>query len=431
MGQEVVIRADDGTEHVFPPGFDPKRAAGIVRQQSTAPPSAATPPDTSNLERLAAWLPTVGGMVGGAVGGIPGAAAGGAAGHGYEQLVTKAREIPGAVKDVASNLVAQPGATLKGAASGTWQGIKDTGLEGGLQALYELGGKMVSGALSTGGRAVYRGYLKPGLSERLLPKAKEIVETGIREGITVTEGGAAKAEQLTTALKNEVDRILANTKGEVNLSEVADGVRAFAKREYYRPGKPLEDYKAAMKVADELDLHPSLANPFAPQTPATAHLPTANSIKRGVGQSIGETNFGIDRGATKSAQKETYHGLRAAIEDRVVKSGGKDIGPLNTRESKLIDLTDALNKATGREGNRNQLFGVPTITAAAGGAAELAAGTGRYGAGAMALAIRIGLTPTVATRAAIIAAKLGDQLPGTAVADVARMAVQAVSEAQK
>lgn len=30
-GQEVVILGTDGTEHVFPPGFDPKRAAAIVR----------------------------------------------------------------------------------------------------------------------------------------------------------------------------------------------------------------------------------------------------------------------------------------------------------------------------------------------------------------------------------------------------------------
>ncbi len=36
---EVVIVGDDGTEHVFPPGFDPKRAAGIVRVQSAHPVS--------------------------------------------------------------------------------------------------------------------------------------------------------------------------------------------------------------------------------------------------------------------------------------------------------------------------------------------------------------------------------------------------------
>lgn len=48
----VVIIGRDGTEHVFPSGFDPQRAAAIVRQgnPSTSPPAAATagmlPPST-------------------------------------------------------------------------------------------------------------------------------------------------------------------------------------------------------------------------------------------------------------------------------------------------------------------------------------------------------------------------------------------------
>jgi hypothetical protein len=48
---EVVIRADDGTEHVFPPGFDPKRAASIVRErakpstESFVGPRQPTPPE--------------------------------------------------------------------------------------------------------------------------------------------------------------------------------------------------------------------------------------------------------------------------------------------------------------------------------------------------------------------------------------------------
>lgn len=46
--RDVVIVGDDGTEHVFPPGFDPKRAAAIVRGQSR-----------TNLDRLVDGLPSV------------------------------------------------------------------------------------------------------------------------------------------------------------------------------------------------------------------------------------------------------------------------------------------------------------------------------------------------------------------------------------
>lgn len=39
--QDIVIVGDDGTEHVFPSGFDPKRAAAIVRAGSTSLPKPA------------------------------------------------------------------------------------------------------------------------------------------------------------------------------------------------------------------------------------------------------------------------------------------------------------------------------------------------------------------------------------------------------
>jgi hypothetical protein len=41
--QEVVIVGADGTEHVFPGGFNPQRAAAIVRGESPSSGGAATP----------------------------------------------------------------------------------------------------------------------------------------------------------------------------------------------------------------------------------------------------------------------------------------------------------------------------------------------------------------------------------------------------
>jgi hypothetical protein len=55
---EVVIVGQDGTEHVFPPGFDPKRAAAIVSGQRSSSPAGAAEPST--LSRLVSSLPDVG-----------------------------------------------------------------------------------------------------------------------------------------------------------------------------------------------------------------------------------------------------------------------------------------------------------------------------------------------------------------------------------
>jgi hypothetical protein len=415
VADRYTFTGKDGIDRTFigdrPP--TPAEMADVERADS-----GAKTPDTSNLSRLVSMLPTAGGMVGGMAGGIPGAALGGAAGEGYGQLATHATELPGAMMDVLRNLGSQPAvATLKGAAQGAGQGFKDSGIEGGLQALYELGGRTVTAGLSTAGRAVYRGYLKPSLAKASLAKAGDIVETGIREAIPVTEGGVAKVSGIITDLRAEADRILANTTGEVDLHTVADKLRAWGQRLYNRPGRAPSDLEAVMKVADRIDNHPSMIQrpPLAPVDRVSATA--ANQAKRDM-QAGASTSFGVKSGAEKTAEKVGASYLRQGVEDVA-----PAVGPINARESQLIDLAKTLNKATGREANRNQLFGVPTVMADAG--------AGRYGAGAMALAVRMGLTPNVATQAAILAAKMGDTLPGTAVADVARIAVQAVSQSQQ
>src|SRR6266571_2841498 len=99
---EVVIVGDDGTEHVFPPGFDPKKAAALVRGRTGAPIRSGPP---SLRQRAGQTLtegmslgPTIGATVGSVAGGRVGGAVGGAAGKGYEELITHAKELPGAVK---------------------------------------------------------------------------------------------------------------------------------------------------------------------------------------------------------------------------------------------------------------------------------------------------------------------------------------------
>ncbi len=52
--QEVIIVDDAGTEHIFPPGFDPKRAAGIVRDRATAAAAPSIPRDARGLPQVSA-----------------------------------------------------------------------------------------------------------------------------------------------------------------------------------------------------------------------------------------------------------------------------------------------------------------------------------------------------------------------------------------
>lgn len=101
---EIVIRADDGTEHVFPPGFDPMRAAAIVRAgASEREPDTFQAGFTKSLKDQGRTLakgaldalPGIGAMVGGALstpetlgaGTIPGIALGAGVGRGARDLI--------------------------------------------------------------------------------------------------------------------------------------------------------------------------------------------------------------------------------------------------------------------------------------------------------------------------------------------------------
>lgn len=400
-------------------------------QDLAAPPAAAPPakPAPSMMETLMSLGPTIGGAVGGIAGGVPGAAIGGAAGVGYRDLAKHGAELPGAAMDVLRNLIDQPGATLKGAAEGMGQGLKDSGIEGGLQALYELGGNVVTKGVKSGARAVYRGYLKPSLAEKAVAKANPIVETAISEALPITRSGAAKAQGIIGELRAEVDRLVAAAPGQIDLQQIADKVRAFAKRKYYRPGADPADYNAALAVADRLDSHPALQQTIAQkltQAPVPVSVAEANSAKRAV-QSSASSSYGVpNAGATKQAGKAAGHELRVAVENATGGASGQ-VAQLNARESRLIDAARAIAKAAEREANHSKLYGVKTAAAGSYGGYSYAQGDDpltAIGKGALARAM---LTPGAQSRIAIVADRIAATL-GVGAASAARLATYVISE---
>lgn len=155
-------------------------------------------------------------------------------------------------------------------------------------------------------------------------------------------------------------------------------------------------------------------------------MPVANQVKRDIQRSAAD-KFGIPTGSAETATEKAASGImRRGIEAQV-----PAVGPLNARQSRLIDVAKAIARATGREENKSPLIGVNTMISGAIGGEEYARTKDPAGAAAKALAVRMALTPAVATRAAIVAAKMAEKIPGTAVADIARVAVQVVSESQQ
>lgn len=356
--------------------------------------------------------PTVGGMIGGAVGGvggtvggmgvggvpgaIGGAALGGAAGSAAEQLVNRAmgRPAPGSMTAAATDIG------------------KDAAVQGAMEA---AGGAITKGAGAVA-QGVYRGYLKPALNAVDLPKAREIVATALREALPITKAGEERATALITQINKQVGGLLQGAKGTVDLHQIAEKVRAFAKTKYYKPGVDLEDYKAALNVADTIDNHPSLGLPAgAKPTRVDVNPVQANEIKAAVRPN--SRAYGQQGSAPEAAtRKVAGHELRTTLE--VIEPS---IGPMNNRERQIIDAAEAVTKAAGREENRNAFFGVPTMLSGMAGAGYGAYQQDPVSGLAIAMASRLALAPAVASRMAILAAKFA-QVPGTAVADALRIA---------
>jgi hypothetical protein len=399
-GKTLTVRGDSP-----PSEQELEQLFSSVREPAAAKPQERTWTDTA-LDALPAIGGTVGGIVGGiggtvagfGVGGVPGAiggaAGGGAGGEAVRRVVGQLRGTMPVDESVGQTL----GAVGQEAA-----------IQGGSEA---VGGAVTKGAAKLG-TAVYRGYLKPSLSMASLAKAREIVDTGIRERLPITKAGEARAVKLIDGINNQVAAMLGSAKGKVDLRDVANRVRQFAKDKYYKPGVDLSDYKAAMEVADTIDNHPSLLGPSG--TKAVAVNPVgANEIKTTVrpsSRAYGQQGAVPEAATRKAAGAE----LRSELEKLAPK-----IGPLNERERKLIDALDAVKHASGRLESSSGVLGVPTLVAGtlAGGA---------YGstddpttAAVTALVARGVLAPAVATRAAILTAKFA-RVPGTTAAMALRM----------
>jgi len=111
-----------------------------------------------------------------------------------------------------------------------------------------------------------------------------------------------------------------------------------------------------------------------------------------------------------------------------IEAAAPAVGPLNAREGRLIDAAKAIDRAVGRESNKSPLIGVNTLLAGALGGEEYRRTGNPYEAAAKALAVRMALTPAVASRAAIVASRLGNMAGASqGVAAIARAAVMAVS----
>lgn len=209
------VKGPDGVVHQFPDdATDAEIGEALAGMQQPAKPVGQRVEGDTFSEKIAnaakmvgSALPAAGGIAGGILGGAPGAAVGGAAGEGYRQLAQHYTEIPGAIRDVASNLIHHPVATAEGANAGINRGGMNVAAEAATQA----GAQAVGDAVVKGGTVLGKWLMNRATSRvtaRLMQDFPELSDTLIENALTVSKGGEGRARSLLMTAKGKANAAL-------------------------------------------------------------------------------------------------------------------------------------------------------------------------------------------------------------------------------
>jgi len=228
---EIVIVDASGKEHVFPDGFDPKRAASIVQQQA-APASSGPVPDFQDpnpLNRIGQAVTRFVKAHPVAVGATAGALA--VPTGGMSLLPAMAAAGLGAAGGAGLGIAGRQLAT--GKPEPALDTAKTMATEGAMGAGGEGVGRAVGAGLKLLGRGAYRVALAP--TQQTLGKYGDVVGQGLETATPVSKGGLVKATAGKAAKMAEKKAALSAADQTVNYSakQIAD-----------EASKPLADYSA-------------------------------------------------------------------------------------------------------------------------------------------------------------------------------------------
>lgn len=243
----------------------------------------------------------------------------------------------GAVTDFASQAGASPEI-----AGGLGYGANVT-----LQAIPMLAGGEVARPLSmplkSMGEWLMGSALKPTYAARQSGKADRAISTMLDEGINATEGGVDKMQGIISDLNSKVKDIISNSSEMVKKSDVVNYLQDVVKRFSNRPNA-IEARGEVQSAADQFLNHPMVAGQ------SDIPIQTAQKLKQGYQASVGDKGYGELKTATTESEKAIARGLREEI-SRLEPT----VGPLNKRESDLINAVKIASRRAGMEQNNNPL----------------------------------------------------------------------------
>lgn len=295
--------------------------SAMVRSDLDSAVAQVNASQRQRLEQGSGLLPTVGAMMG-SVFGIPGAIVGGIAGEAGRQAALRGEGLPGAPSTPAAQAV-------------------EIGKSGAVSGVGQAGGQMIGAGMRTAAPWLMQSALKPAKSllDEYKTSAPKIVQTLLKEGVNVTEGGVAKLQRLLNATNKEIKEAIANATGTIDKKVVSARTLTTADK-FAKQVNPQKDLEAIGETVKDFLDHPVY-------TGSKLTVPEAQALKVGTYREIGK-KYGEVSSASIETQKALARGLKEEIAEEV---GG--IGKLNLRDSELMAALDATGRRVAQAGNRD------------------------------------------------------------------------------
>lgn len=278
--------------------------------------------------------------------------------------------------------------------AGTVAGVKAAGqVQPGLKALNaETGiGAKATQVGQDAARKLYQGALKPPPGSYSLPEVNQMVDTGLKGDIPVSQEGVARLGGLITNLNKSIRAQIeagSDAGATVNKFSVASRLKSTAQK-----------FETQVNPESDLNAVAASGNEFLRNQPNEIPALRAQDLKSGTYKQLSSKAYGELGTAVEESQKGLARGIKEELAEQF-----PEIKGMNAQESKFLGLDEALQRAVRRINNRDVISLGDKIVAGAGavGGAAVSGGPGAAaGAAASAAIHHVLLSPEVQSKIAI------------------------------
>ena len=261
------------------------------------------------------------------------------------------RALAGALQGGTQAALINPDDAVQGAAIG--------GLTPGAVKLAGAAGDAVRAGLDSGAHKLMQSALKPTLEQLRTGKAARAIDTLLKEGVNPTMGGVQKLGQRADDVEAAIDAAINGSTANISKADVMNRLND-AKQRFMTQVNPTADLAAIDAAGIDFAAHPLLASNDIP-------VKLAQELKRGTYQALKDKAYGEVKSASTEAQKALARGLKEEIANAV-----PSVGPLNARQSELINALKVAERRALMATNNNPVGLAPISPNVARTAAFLA-----------------------------------------------------------